>query len=153
MKYYTWTYECDYDDFLQTTVGAISNQDIMYIKNHYDHATGLMKGSMKVSYEYITNNNLWHIINLLYDVRGNKQLIQWAQQDSGKLQYLYETLVAKPWRHMLNQQFQETNQSVANFVSSLTNDPEFSVDLNQPCRVHPVVERYLNEMDWFVSED
>jgi hypothetical protein len=148
--YYNWHFNIAYDEFLEITLNARSGIDIKFFESDYDYHSGIMKGRAEVSYDYIERNSL-NIINLYEDIYAYKVLVKWALKDYGKLRYLYETLTSKSWAHKTGAVFDEAPAEVAKFVVALANDSnweEFMKDC-KPGLVHPTVERYLNELDWY----
>jgi len=151
---YNWNFKIGYDEFLEITLDAVPGTDIKFYETHYDDTTCLMTGSALLSEEYISKNRLEYLIDLLSDVEHNKALVKWALKDYGKLRYLFETLLAGKWTHTSGGKYEGTGRDVAYFVVNLANDSnwqEFLVDSPREVQVHPVVERYLNEMNWFTD--
>ena len=148
--YYNWHFNTGYDEFLEITLNARPGIDIKFFETDYDYHSGLIRGKASVSYDYI-HRELLNIVNLYEDIYASKVLVKWALKDYGKLRYLYETLTSKSWEHKTGAKFDETPEDVAKFVVALANDSnweEFMKDC-KPGLVHPTVERYLNELDWY----
>lgn len=155
-EYYKWHFSMPYDDFLEiTNKGYIG--EINVISGTYNIEEQTTTGIAIVSFNCIRRENL-KIVDLYSDIRNNVSFTDWISTHF-KLFDVYETILSDKWTHRSGAVFNDTKENVWEFCKTLAKGKDWDeewetfVDPNNPKPLkHPVVDMFLETLDWVAIE-